>query len=478
MKRHATWLLIGGFVLLAALFGTARLDIDEFGFIKEPYELVGGDYTLGYLRAHEFANALDCAGRSYRFFWHYRPLYSPIIAARDQVLFAAEERRFGYVRPEEAGSKSLDAYRQRLIVPEPDRFYRHGAGEGLLSPVLRMPALALTRLLSRPGRDLLDLQFHRDYHWLFLIPRLQGLLAGVLCLLLVRWALVSAGRPDVAVLGMAWMAVLPPTLSCFPNIHYDAILAPLVLLSSVLFVRGRHGWAGVAFGLALAAKNTAVFMLPAAIAFVAWEAMEAYRSGGAVAARATLSRRGMGTAWFAVTALAALTPFADPVSMIQEILIPVFPRPYDMRGEDVASFGVMAQFTARGATAAGLAAPNPAVLLFRVITGFDVKLLLLLIGLPLVWSRISLPISRFSFFFLLMVFPYSVIFGGMLEYRSLMFLPFCALIAAEVLGRRALLATIAAFLVVDLIFAFDPISSAGLPYAAVRHGTSILAPGP
>ena len=67
---------------------------------------------------------------------------------------------------------------------------------------------------------------------------------------------------------------------------------------------------------------------------------------------------------------------------------------------------------------------------------------------------------------MLLVFPYAIMFGDALGYRSLMFLPFFALIAAEVLGRRMLLATIAAFLVVDLVFVVDPISSTGLPYAA------------
>jgi hypothetical protein len=96
-RRHPSWLVIAGYLVFAAAFGTVKLDVDEFKIVKEPYELLGGDYTLGYLKAHEFDHALDCAARSYRFYWQYRPRFSPIIAERDRTLFAAEERRFGYV---------------------------------------------------------------------------------------------------------------------------------------------------------------------------------------------------------------------------------------------------------------------------------------------------------------------------------------------------------------------------------------------
>src|SRR5262249_24044544 len=150
-----------------------------------------------------FGHALECAARSYRFYWQYRPRFSPIIAERDRTLFAAEEQRFGYVKPEQASEKTLAHYQKRLIVPEPDRFYRYGAGEGLLAQLLRLPSLRLVQLLAGSGRVLLDLQFHRHYHWLFLVLRLQGLVAGALCLLLVQRILAREGPPDAAWLGTA-----------------------------------------------------------------------------------------------------------------------------------------------------------------------------------------------------------------------------------------------------------------------------------
>jgi hypothetical protein len=69
-----------------------------------------------------------------------------------------------------------EVYESRLVVPEPDRFYRNGAGEPLLTAVIRLPGLALVRLLTAKGPDLLSYQFHWPYHPIFLVTRLQGLL--------------------------------------------------------------------------------------------------------------------------------------------------------------------------------------------------------------------------------------------------------------------------------------------------------------
>lgn len=476
-RRHPSWLVLAGYLVFAAVFGTVKLDVDEFKIVKEPYELLGGDYTLGYLKAHEFGNALDCAARSYRFYWQYRPRFSPLIAERDRTLFATEEQRFGYVPPDQASAKTLAHYQKRLIVPEPDRFYRYGAGQGLLAQLLRIPSLALLQALSGSGRVLLDLQFNRKYHWLFLVLRLQGLVAGALCLLLVYRILSREAPSDQAWLGMAWLAVLPPVQAFFPNLHFDAIMAPLLLLAATLFVRGRHVAGGIAFGLALAAKNTAVFLLPAAAAFVAWEVAGAHRGGGWPAAREVLRRRAVGLSVFLLMAIVSLTPFANPVSMAQEILTPVIAQPFDARGVDVGDFSLASQLGVEPADPE-VVPQRRIVLVIRELVGTNMRMLMLLIGLPLVWSRITRPLNRLGFFFLMLVFPYAVLFGDGLGYRSLMFLPFFALIAAEVLPRRMLLATIAAFLVVDLVFVVDPISSTGVPYSASGGTTGRDAPQP
>jgi hypothetical protein len=472
VRRHPKWLVVAGYVVFAAAFGTVKLDVDEFKIVKEPYELLGGDYTLGYLKAHELGHALDCAARSYRFYWQYRPRFSPVIAEHDRTLFAAEERRFGYVPPDPTSAKTLAHYEKRLIVPEPDRFYRYGAGEGLLAQLLRVPSLVLVQALAGSGRVLLDLQFSRKYHWLFLVLRLQGLVAGVLCLLLVHRILASDAPFDRAWLGMAWLAALPPVLCFFPNLHFDAIMAPLLLLAAALFVQQRHVAGGVAFGLALAAKNTAVFLLPAAFAFVAWEIVHAHRDGGWPAAREGLRRRVVGLSAFLLMSIVSLTPFANPVSMAQEIITPVIAQPFDARGVDVGAFSLTSKFGV-DAVAEGVVPQRRIVLMIRQLFGTNMRTLLLLIALPLAWSRITRPLSRLGFFFLLLVFPYAILFGDGLGYRSLMFLPFFALIAAEVLDRRALLATIAAFLVVDLVFVVDPITSIGLPYTEPGATTGV-----
>src|SRR6185295_6392081 len=102
--------------VVAGWFGSSRLDIDEFRVIKEPYEMLGGDYTLGYLASHEPARAFACAARAYAFYWKYRPLSSPIIDERDRQAFAEEERRFGYVKPAATTLQRQEIYEHRLIV--------------------------------------------------------------------------------------------------------------------------------------------------------------------------------------------------------------------------------------------------------------------------------------------------------------------------------------------------------------------------
>jgi hypothetical protein len=56
-------LLILAFIYLAAasVAGSMRLDMDEFAFVREPYQLLGGDYTAGYVRSGEYGAALASA---------------------------------------------------------------------------------------------------------------------------------------------------------------------------------------------------------------------------------------------------------------------------------------------------------------------------------------------------------------------------------------------------------------------------------
>jgi hypothetical protein len=111
---------------------SVNLDVDEFAFVGEPYEMMGGDYTKRYLTKHEVGNAAVTALKSYYFCWKYRPLFSPIIEEKDKHLFQREETLFGYKKPVSVQRATdpdrVAKYAQRLVVPEPERFYRNGTG--------------------------------------------------------------------------------------------------------------------------------------------------------------------------------------------------------------------------------------------------------------------------------------------------------------------------------------------------------------
>jgi hypothetical protein len=443
------------FVVLTCYFGLMHFDLDEFAAVKQPYEMLGGDYTLGYLRAHEYAHALDCAARAYRFFWQYRPLHSPLIAERDKGLFATEERRFGYVKPAQPDSMTLAVYRKRLIVPEPDRFYREGSGTPLLTEVAAIPSLALVRLVTARGPDLLDYQFGWRFHPIFLLARLHTVLAGLLCVALVFTILRREVDGDTAVLGAALLAALPPALLFFPNLHHDYLLAPLVLLASYLFVRQRYVIGGVAFGLAMGAKNTAVFVVPVALLFAVLEAVRVRRAEGPVAARADLRRRLMGFATFGLVSLVSLAPFANPVSEFQEILTPITHRAFDPRGENVAQFALTSP-------AGSETAPAAAIRIVTTVVNYTMPMLFVALALPVLWSLARTPMARYAYCFLLTIFPSSLVFGYGLKYRSLMFLPFFALLAPHVMGRRAMMGLLVVLLVIDVVYVLDPLTARGL----------------
>ena len=160
--------------------------------------------------------------------------------------------------------------------------------------------------------------------------------------MLVFHILLKEVPRSTAVLGAAIFAALPAGLIWFPNMHYDAVLAPFVLLASYLFVRERHLLGGLAFGLALASKNTAVFVLPAAVLFVALEALRLRRLEGESAAFASARQRFRGFAIFCLASLVTLTPFANPISHAREILTPIVARQYDPRGENLAKYNLTA----------------------------------------------------------------------------------------------------------------------------------------
>jgi hypothetical protein len=74
----------------------------------------------------------------------------------------------------------------------------------------------------------------------------------------------------------------------------------------------------------------------------------------------------------------------------------------------------------------------------------------------------STPVSRFAFCFLLMMFPQNLVFGDAIGYRSLMFLPFFAIIAARVLPPRGLATLFIVLVAMDVVFVLDPIAARAL----------------
>jgi dolichyl-phosphate-mannose-protein mannosyltransferase len=440
-------LLVLALIYLAAacVAGSMRLDMDEFAFVREPYQLLGGDYTAGYVRSGEYGAAAASALKAYYLYWKYRPLFSPIVPEEDKALFSAEEKRFGYVNPHRGPPgerKSEEEYRKRLVVPEPDRFYSHGAGKPLLSAIVNIPALALVALATRNGPDLLSIQYKHSYHPINILVRLGAILAGLATLVLVYLIAEEAWGRRRAMLAGALFLVYPPVLVYFPNIHHDAYMVPFLVAAAWWVVKGRYVAAGLSLGLALAAKNSAIFMLPAVAAFLLWRW---WRTDLPLAnpARALLV-----TAAFAA---AALVPFANPVSYAREIATPVSGRAYDPRGEDVSSFTLHAQ--------AADSKVRQSVRELQKVIPWYAFLAFVLLGILVCGPRLRDPMVALSFFFLLMMFPHSLVFGQGLGYRSLMFAPFFCLAAVRLSTTSWCVPAIALLALADLVVLVDPLSA-------------------
>jgi hypothetical protein len=444
------------YVILSAAAGSMRLDIDEFEFVKEPYELLGGDYTVGYARSGEYAGALATALKAYYFYWKYRPLYSPVVADEDKTLFGAEEKRFGYVNPAEADpvEKTEASYRKRLIVPEPDRFYRHGAGKPLLSAIVNIPPLALVALATRTGPDLLSYQYQYNYHPIFILVRLFAILAGLATLVLVYLIAERAWGQTRATLAGALFLAYPPVLLFFPNIHHDAYMVPFLLGATWGVVKERYVLAGISYGLALAAKNTAILLAPAIGAFLLWKLWSDRRSRERSGADQTVGNTVQGLLVMAVLSVLTLLPFAHPVSYAQEILTPVSGREYDRRGEDVGKFKLVQKHGVDSSV------QEAAGLLQRLIP-WNAFLAFVLLGILVCGPRLRDPMVALCFFFLLMMFPHSTVFGQGLTYRSLMFVPFFCLAAVRLSNVRWCVPAIAVLALLDLVLLIDPIMARG-----------------
>jgi len=450
------------YLVMSAIWGSVSLNNDEFAFVREPYELVGGDYTLGYLKAHDYAGVVSVVARSYYFYWTYRPLFSPIIHAEHQKLFEGEEARFGYVKPEkvEKGDSGAYAkYAKRLIVPEPDRFYSHGAGKPLLPLVLAIPQLALVRLLTPGEHNLLYIQYTFNYHPVFILVRLAQMLSGLATILILFWILARKYSTSRALLGAAVLAFLPLSIRNFPNLHQDAIAIPFVLLSSYCYTREQYKTAGAFFGLAMAAKNTAIILGPAFLALALWEVWHARSSPASNAGQASLSKRIKGLVSVAAFGLLFLLPFANPISFTSEILTPITHRAYDPRGEDVSAFTLPGSLASTADNVVASAMRPDLRLAESILRLRDVGFFFLTLSVFLLLARRHTSLTRLSIIVLLLVLPYGIVFGYGMEYRMLLFVPFFAILCTDVAPRRLLLSFTLLLLLVDALYCINPIIS-------------------
>jgi len=449
------------YLVMACIFASTSLDIDEFGFIRDPYELLGGDYTVAYLKQHRFGEAASTALKSYYFYWTYRPLFSPLIPAKDKRMFESQEREFGYVVPDRVAKddrQALARYNKRLIVPEPDRFYSHGAGKPLLSAIASIPQLALLKLVLPPDKNLLYYQYKYNYHPIFIITRLVQILAGLATVLIVYWILAREYDRRRALVGAACVAFFPAAIEYFPNLHHDSILAPFLVLSAYFFFAKHYKKAGLFFGLALATKNVAIFMLPvfAAQILVNLWAMRAESGLKWQSMRPELESF--------VKALAisflVLLPFANPTSYASEILTPVTHRERDKRGENVEQFTLAGRIGSQGDSAV---TERPSIRFVNFLLHLENNdFFFLAIAVCLFFSTPQDPLMRMCFIFLLMSLPYGLIFGSGLNYRSLQFIPFFALLAGRFASRRLAVAFVGLLLFVDVVYCIDPFTVNGL----------------
>jgi len=447
-----------------------RLDGDEFGFVPDSYELIGGDYTRGYVRDGKYMEALSVLGRAYYFHWKYRPLNSPLIDASDKRLFEGEEREFGYRRPIDlAGGeeKSEDRYRTRLVVPDPERFYMNGAGKPLLPALLNIPALALVAVVTKGGPDLLKIQFGNSYHPVFLMLRASAILCGLLTLVLLYALARHEWGPEKAVKSGAFFLLFPSVLLYFPNIHHDAYMVPFLVGAVYGVIRGRYVLAGISLGLALASKNTALLMVPVLAAYILWTSRWEGATASHAACLVPIQVRLVRLLKLALVAFVTLLPFANPYSYAVEVLTPFTGRDFDRRGENVDQWTIASSLSSK-AVSTGISSSgerfgtvrNEVRVLQRLVP-WTVNLGFIIIAILACGAHAQERLMGIAFGFTLMIFPHSIIFGDALGYRSLMFAPFFAFLMSYWSTSRWGWGMLAAMSVMTAVLLVDPLTVRG-----------------
>ena len=110
-------------------------------------------------------------------------------------------------------------------------------------------------------------------------------------------------------------------------------------------------------------------------------------------------------------------------------------------------------------------APRPAVQLTNMVFGFvDIGFLFIAITAVLLFSRRNGPQARMCLLVLMLSVPYGLVFGNLLTYRALMFVPFFAILAADVGRKRPLQCLVVVLLLIDLVYCLDPITVDAMHY--------------
>jgi hypothetical protein len=157
-----------------------------------------------------------------------------------------------------------------------------------------------------------------------------------------------------------------------------------------------------------------------------------------------------------------LAPFANPISYVSEILTPITHRPYDPRGAEVNALTAAEVIRAPPRTDPKYAfrsAPRPAVGLTNLVFGYvDIGFLFIAIAAIMLFSRGNGPQARMCLLVVMLSVPYGLVFGNLLTYRALMFVPFFAILAADVGRKRPLQCLVVLLLLIDLVYCLDPIT--------------------
>ena len=300
---------IGSLALVLCLYAAltlpyafTKLNGDELNFVTLPYLIIGGDYTLSAVKSGEYGKAFEIAATSYGIAWRYvtRPKDA------DENSAAALGR---YEIKQRASS------RQKPFVFAPDYFVTHRkAGKPLLSFLLNVPSLAVTRVFAP---DLLDLQRKHIYHPGFLLPRLVYWLMGAGIIVMIYFMVRRRDGHDGALRAALMFTLMPVVAIYSADIHQDVPLTFFLVPFFYFAAQKRYVWAGVFWGLAFACKNQAVFaLLPFAAEFV-WQAL----GGGSLAERLRAAREPLValTVVFVIGLLVS-APFAHPLANLHEIV--------------------------------------------------------------------------------------------------------------------------------------------------------------